>query len=79
MGRAAYEPAARPLASGACSTRSASSCWSRCRAGGGAARRLAFGRLPGAGLGFAKPLGLLLVTWAVWIAGSLGIASYGSG
>ena len=34
------------------------------------------GRLPGAGLGFAKPLGLLLVTWLVWMAGSLGIAPY---
>jgi YYY domain-containing protein len=32
---------------------------------------LAFGRLPGAGLGFAKPLGLLLVTWAVWMAASV--------
>ena len=32
---------------------------------------LAFGRLPGAGLGFAKPLGLLLVTWAVWMASSV--------
>ena len=39
---------------------------------------LAFGRLPGAGLGFAKPLGLLLVTWAVWIAGSIGLAPYGT-
>jgi YYY domain-containing protein len=37
---------------------------------------LAFGRLPGAGLGFAKPLGLLLVTWMVWMAGSVGLASY---
>ena len=33
---------------------------------------LVFGRLPGAGLGFAKPLGLLLVTWLVWMAVSLG-------
>ena len=32
---------------------------------------LAFGRLPGAGLGFAKPLGLLLVTWVVWMAASV--------
>jgi YYY domain-containing protein len=39
---------------------------------------LAFGRLPGAGLGFAKPFGLLLVTWAVWMAGSLGLVSYGT-
>src|SRR2546423_7650378 len=40
---------------------------------------LAFGRLPGAGLGFAKPLGLLLVTWAVWILGSFGAVHYGVG
>ena len=39
---------------------------------------LAFGRLPGAGLGFAKPLGLLLLTWAVWMAASVGIAPYGT-
>jgi YYY domain-containing protein len=39
---------------------------------------LAFGRLPGAGLGFAKPLGLLLVAWAVWMAGSIGLAAYGT-
>jgi YYY domain-containing protein len=38
---------------------------------------LAFGRLPGAGLGFGKPLGLLLVTWLVWMAASLGVAGYG--
>jgi YYY domain-containing protein len=38
---------------------------------------LAFGRLPGAGLGFAKPLGLLLVAWAVWMAASLGAVPYG--
>src|SRR4051794_41800484 len=37
---------------------------------------LAFGRLPGAGLGFSKPLGLLLVTWVVWMAASVGIAPY---
>jgi YYY domain-containing protein len=40
---------------------------------------LAFGRLPGAGLGFSKPLGLLLVTWLVWMAGSLGVVPYGTG
>jgi YYY domain-containing protein len=39
---------------------------------------LAFGRLPGAGLGFAKPLGVLLVAWAVWMAGSIGLAPYGT-
>ena len=38
---------------------------------------LAFGRLPGAGLGFAKPLGLLLVTWAVWMASSVTPVAYG--
>ena len=38
---------------------------------------LVLGRLPGAGLGFAKVLGLLLVTWLVWMAGALGIAPYG--
>jgi uncharacterized membrane protein len=40
---------------------------------------LAFGRLPGAGLGFAKPLGLLLVTWAVWMAASVTPLPYGVG
>jgi YYY domain-containing protein len=40
---------------------------------------LAFGRLPGAGLGFAKPLGLLLVTWIVWMLASLRVVPYGSG
>src|SRR4051794_5046883 len=40
---------------------------------------LAFGRLPGSGLGFGKPFGVLLVAWLVWIAASLGIASYGVG
>jgi YYY domain-containing protein len=39
---------------------------------------LAFGRLPGAGLGFAKPLGLLLVTWLVWMAASVTPLSYGT-
>ena len=39
---------------------------------------LAFGRLPGAGLGFAKPLGLLLVTWAVWMAASVTPIRYGT-
>jgi YYY domain-containing protein len=32
-----------------------------------------FARIPGGGLGFAKPLGLLLATWLTWMAGSLGI------
>jgi YYY domain-containing protein len=38
---------------------------------------LLFARLPGAGLGFAKPLGLLLIGWLAWMVASLGIASYG--
>ncbi|MGI8621893.1 MAG: DUF2298 domain-containing protein [Solirubrobacteraceae bacterium] len=33
----------------------------------------ALGRLPGAGLGLSKVLGLLLVAWVVWMAGSLGL------
>jgi YYY domain-containing protein len=37
---------------------------------------LVLARLPGAGLGFAKPVGLLLVTWLVWIVVSLGIVPY---
>ncbi len=37
---------------------------------------LAFGRLPGAGLGFAKPFGVLLLTWTVWIVVSLGVVPY---
>src|SRR5919204_6597870 len=38
---------------------------------------LLLGRLPGAGLGLSKPLGLLLVTWLIWIVASLGAAPYG--
>jgi len=38
---------------------------------------LVLGRLPGAGLGFAKVLGVLLIGWLVWMAGSIGLASYG--
>lgn len=38
---------------------------------------LVLGRLPGAGLGFAKVLGLLLVTWLIWIAASLHVVAYG--
>ena len=38
---------------------------------------LVLGRLPGAGLGFAKVLGVLLVGWLVWMAGSTGVADYG--
>src|SRR3954454_2975061 len=35
---------------------------------------VALARLPGRGLAFAKPLGLLLVTWVVWVLGSVGVA-----
>src|SRR3954451_18348061 len=35
---------------------------------------VAFARLPGRGVAFAKPLGLLLVTWVVWVLGSVGVA-----
>jgi len=38
---------------------------------------LVLGRLPGAGLGFAKVLGLLLIGWLAWLAVSLGVAPYG--
>ena len=38
---------------------------------------LVLGRLPGAGLGFAKVLGVLLVGWLAWMAASLGVADYG--
>src|SRR5215210_5639507 len=38
---------------------------------------LVLGRLPGAGLGFAKVLGVLLVGWLAWMAASLGVAGYG--
>src|SRR4051812_22135953 len=38
---------------------------------------LVLGRLPGAGLGLSKVLGLLLVTWVIWMAGSLDVVSYG--
>ena len=40
---------------------------------------LVLGRLPGAGLGFAKVLGVLLIGWLVWMAGSLGLAAYAQG
>src|SRR6476646_11331895 len=38
---------------------------------------LVLGRLPGAGLGLSKVLGLLLVTWVVWMLASLHVAAYG--
>src|SRR4051812_13970358 len=40
---------------------------------------VAFARLPGRGVAFAKPLGLLLATWLVWIAGSLHVVPNGLG
>ncbi len=40
---------------------------------------VAFARLPGRGVAFAKPLGLLLATWLVWMAGSLGVVPQGVG
>jgi len=40
---------------------------------------VAFARLPGRGVAFAKPLGLLLATWLVWMAGSLGLLRPGLG
>ncbi|HYH88763.1 MAG TPA: DUF2298 domain-containing protein [Solirubrobacteraceae bacterium] len=36
-----------------------------------------FARLPGRGVAFAKPLGLLLATWLVWMAGSLHLVPQG--
>jgi YYY domain-containing protein len=36
-------------------------------------------RLPGAGLGLAKVLGLLLVTWLVWLGGTATLVPYGAG
>jgi len=38
---------------------------------------LVLGRLPGAGLGFSKVLGLLLITWVIWMTASLHIVGYG--
>src|SRR3954468_17314298 len=40
---------------------------------------LLFARLPGAGVGFAKVLGLLLVTWLAWLAAALHLVPYGRG
>jgi YYY domain-containing protein len=40
---------------------------------------VAFARLPGRGVAFAKPLGLLLATWLVWMTGSLGLLPAGRG
>jgi YYY domain-containing protein len=38
---------------------------------------VAFARIPGRGVAFAKPLGLLLATWLVWVAGSLQLVPQG--
>src|SRR5829696_8942404 len=38
---------------------------------------VAFARLPGRGVAFAKPLGLLLATWLVWVAGSVHVVPQG--
>ena len=35
-------------------------------------------RLPGGGLGLGKVLGLLLVTWLIWLGGSLTVVPYGT-
>src|SRR5215216_7074845 len=35
-------------------------------------------RLPGAGLGLCKALGLLLVTWLVWLGGATTLVPYGA-
>src|SRR3954454_17756063 len=40
---------------------------------------VALARLPGRGVAFAKPLGLLLATWLVWMAGSLHLVPNGLG
>jgi YYY domain-containing protein len=40
---------------------------------------VAFARLPGRGVAFAKPLGLLVATWLVWMTGSLGLVPVGLG
>jgi YYY domain-containing protein len=40
---------------------------------------VAFARLPGRGVAFAKPLGVLLATWLVWMAGSLHVVPNGLG
>ena len=37
-----------------------------------------FARLPGRGVAFAKPLGLLLTTWLVWVLGSLHLVPQGT-
>jgi YYY domain-containing protein len=46
--------------------------------GGAAVAGVVLGRMPGAGLGFGKVLGLLLVTWLVWIGGTSTLVPYGT-
>jgi YYY domain-containing protein len=46
---------------------------------GAALAGVALGRLPGSGLGLGKVLGLLLVTWLVWLGGSSTLIPYGAG
>ena len=41
--------------------------------------RVVLGGLPGAGLAFAKPLGLLLAAYPVWLLASIGVVRYGTG
>src|SRR4029079_4776563 len=38
---------------------------------------LLLGRLPGAGLGLSKIVGLLLVSWLIWMLVSLRVVGYG--
>ncbi|HWT24302.1 MAG TPA: DUF2298 domain-containing protein, partial [Solirubrobacteraceae bacterium] len=45
--------------------------------GGAAIAGVVLGRLPGGGLGLGKVLGLLLVTWLVWIGASTTLVPYG--
>ncbi len=40
---------------------------------------LLLARLPGAGLGLGKALGLLLATWLIWLGGSSTLVPYGTG
>jgi YYY domain-containing protein len=47
--------------------------------GGAALAGVALGRLPGAGLGLGKVLGLLLVVWLVWLGGTSTVIPYGTG
>jgi hypothetical protein len=45
--------------------------------GGAGLAGVVLGRLPGGGLGLGKVLGLLLVTWLVWMGGSSTLVPYG--